>query len=346
MERVDLDPGAIDDVIMGCLDAIGPQAGDIARLAWLSAGLPETVPGVTVDRQCGSGLQAVHFAAQAVMSGTQDLVVAGGVQSMSTIPIMGSIAVGESAFGAPDPFAARGWKDRYGEIEINQFRAADLIGERWEISREDMEEFAMDSHRRALEAIGAGRFSEQIVELDGVRDDEGPRTPDSAKIRSLPPLRSGGRNTAATSSQMSDGAGAILLASERALRVHNLTPRARVHQLTVLGDDPEYLLTAPIPATRLALSRCGLSVADISVIEINEAFASVVIAWMKELHFDPQRVNPNGGAIALGHPLGATGARLVTDLLSELERIDCRYGLVAMCEGGGQANVTILESVA
>ncbi|MFT3864684.1 MAG: acetyl-CoA C-acetyltransferase [Solirubrobacterales bacterium] len=342
--RVDVDPEAIDDVVFGCVDTIGPQAGDIARTAWLAAGLPEGVPGTTVDRQCGSSQQAVHFAAQGVMSGTQDLVVAGGVQNMSAIPISAAMTTGQE-FGFSDPFSgSTGWRDRYGDQEISQFRSAQMIADRWEISREDMEAFALESHRRAVAAIDGGYFEGEIEPLAGVEVDEGPRrTADPEKMRSLPPLTEGGSVTAAVASQISDASAAILVASEAAVKEHGLTPRARVHHLSVRGDDPVYMLTAPIPATRWAFEKTGLTMDDIDIVEINEAFASVVLAWEKDLDVDPEKVNVNGGAIALGHPLGATGARLMTTMLAELERRGARYGLQTMCEGGGQANVTILE---
>jgi len=342
VERAGIDPGAVDDVVFGCLDQIGPQAGDIARNCALVAGLPDTVPGVTIDRQCGSSQQALHFAAQGVMSGTQDLVVAGGVQNMSMIPIGASAFVGKD-LDAPNAFQSPGWQQRFGRQEISQFRGAELIAEKWDISRADMEEFSVRSHERALRAIGEGRFEAEIAPIAGISVDEGPRQPDWDKIRSLKPLRPEGRLTAAVASQISDGSAALLVASEQAVKDHGLTPRARIVHLSVLGDDPVFMLTAPIPATARALAKSGLTRDDIDLVEINEAFASVVLAWLQETGFDPEKVNVNGGAIALGHPLGATGARLMTSLLSELERTGGRYGLQTMCEGGGQANVTIVE---
>jgi acetyl-CoA C-acetyltransferase len=343
VDRTGIDPGAVEDVVMGCLDTIGPQAGDIARTAWLAAGLPEHVPGVTIDRQCGSSQQAVHFAAQAVMAGVSDVVVAAGVQNMSMIPISSAMTVAEQ-FGFTDPFSgSEGWVKRYGDQEISQFRGADMIAEKWDISREDMEEFAMESHRRAIQARAEGRFDNEIVELAGLTADEGPREPNPEKIRSLQTLREGGRITAAVASQISDASAAMLIASEQAVKDHGLTPRARIHHLSLRADDPVYMLTAPIPATKHALAKAGMSLDDIDLVEINEAFASVVLAWQKELDVDLAKVNVNGGAIALGHPLGATGARLMTTLLNELERTGGRYGLQTMCEGGGQANVTIIE---
>ncbi|WP_214400854.1 acetyl-CoA C-acetyltransferase [Pseudonocardia lacus] len=343
VERSGIDPAAVDDVVLGCVDTVGPQAGDVARTCWLAAGLPEEVPGVTVDRQCGSSQQAVHFAAQAVMSGTADLVVAGGMQSMSAIPI-GSAMTLARPLGFADPFSgSTGWRERYGDQEIDQIRSAEMIAAKWGISRADMEAFAVTSHERALRARAEGRFDREIVPVAGVEHDEGPREPDLDKIRSLRPVREGGTVTAAASSQISDGAAALLVASEDAVRRHGLTPRARVHHLSARGADPVWMLTAPIPATAHALARTGLALDEIDLVEINEAFAPVVLAWLDETGADPQRVNVNGGAIALGHPLGATGARLMTTLLHELERTGGRYGLQTMCEGGGQANVTIIE---
>ena len=343
MNGVDVDPAAVDDVVFGCVDTIGPQAGDIARTCWLVAGLPDEVPGTTVDRQCGSSQQAVHFAAQAVMSGTADLVVAGGVQNMSAIPISSAMLAGE-AYGFENPFSGSpGWEARYGTQEVSQFRAAEMIAEKWDISRTDMETFAVESHQRALRARAEGRFEREIVPLEGLTFDEGPREPDLEKIRSLRTLVEGGRLTAAVSSQISDASAALLIASERAVKTHGLKPRARIHHLSVRGADPVWMLTAPIPATAYALEKAGMTLADIDLVEINEAFASVVLAWQKETGADLAKVNVNGGAIALGHPLGATGARLMTTLLHELERTGGRYGLQTMCEGGGQANVTIIE---
>ncbi|MBN9794353.1 acetyl-CoA C-acetyltransferase [Pseudonocardia sp. TMWB2A] len=344
VERTGVDPAAIDDVVYGCLDTIGAQAGDIARTAALVAGLPESVPGTTVDRQCGSSQQAVSFAAQAVMAGTQDLVVAGGVQVMSQYPILSSFGAGEP-FGATDPWTGSvGWEARYGSQEISQFRSAEMIAEKWNLSREDMEVFALESHRRALTAIEEGRFDREIVPFGEVVRDEGPRADTSLeKLAALKTLTDGGRLTAGVSSQVSDGTAALLIASETAVRDHGLTPRARIHHVSVRGSDPVWMLTAPIPATEYALKRTGLTIDDIDTVEINEAFASVVQAWLIETGADPAKVNPNGGAIALGHPLGATGARLMTTMLHELERTGGRYGLQTMCEGGGQANVTIIE---
>ncbi|WP_405671212.1 acetyl-CoA C-acetyltransferase [Streptomyces canus] len=342
--RGDFDPATIDDVIFGCLDQIGSQAGDIARTCALAAGLPESVPGVTVDRQCGSSQQAVHFAAQAVMSGTADLIVAGGVQKMSQFPILSAFGAGEP-YGATDPWTgSQGWQHRYGDQEISQFRGAEMIAEKWGLERSVMEEFALESHRRALAAQKEGRFDAEIIPFDGVTADEGPRADTTLeKMAGLRTLTPGGQLTAAVSSQISDASSAMLVASEAAVRTHGFIPRARIHHLSVRGADPVMMLTAPIPATEHALKKAGLTIGDIDLVEINEAFASVVLAWQADIGADPARVNVNGGAIALGHPLGATGTRLMTTLLNELERTGGRYGLQTMCEGGGQANVTIIE---
>jgi len=343
MERTGIDPLAVDDVMFGCVDAIGPQAGDIARTCWLAAGLPEEVPGTTIDRQCGSSQQALHFAAQAVMSGTNDVVVVGGVQNMSAIPITAAMLAGQQ-YGFEDPFrGSTGWLARYGDQEVSQFRSAEMIAEKWGITRDDMEQYAVESHLRAIRAREQGRFEREIVPLNGLAVDEGPREPNWPKIRSLPPLQADGRVTAAVSSQLSDAAAATLVVSEQALRDHHLTPRARVHHISVRGDNPVLMLTAIIPATAYALTKAGMRLDDIDLIEVNEPFASAVLAWQKETAADLAKVNVNGGAIALGHPLGATGARLMTTLVHELERTGGRYGLQTMCEGGGQANVTIIE---
>ena len=346
VERTGIDPAQVDDVVFGCVDQLGAQAGDIARTSWLAAGLPDHVPGTTVDRQCGSSQQAVHFAAQAVMSGTQDLVIAGGVQTMNQIPIGAAMVAGQ-AYGQSDPFSgSQGWRARYGTQEVSQFRAAEMIAEKWQISRREMEEFALESNRRALGALASGVFRREIVPVNGLEADETPRAGTTLeKMAQLAPLAPGGRITAAVSSQIADGAAALLLASWQAVQRFGLKPRARIHHMSVRGADPVWMLTAPIPATQHALAKANMSLADIDLIEINEAFASVVLAWQRELGADLERVNVNGGAIALGHPLGATGAKLMTTLLHELERRGVRFGLQTMCEGGGQANVTIIERV-
>ncbi|HEX7521073.1 MAG TPA: acetyl-CoA C-acetyltransferase [Acidimicrobiia bacterium] len=344
IDRNDVDPMGVDDVFWGCVDTVGPQAGDIGRTCWLVAGLPEAIPGTTIDRQCGSSQQAVHFAAQAVMSGTNDMIVAGGVQNMSMIPISSSMTLAEP-LGFVDPFHdSEGWQARYGDQEVTQFRGAEMIADKWGISREDMEAFALESHTRAIRAQDEGRFDREIVPYGDVHVDEGPRRGTTLeKMASLPTLEDGGRLTAAVASQISDAATAMLIVGEQALKDHGLKPRARIHHLSVRGDDPIYMLTAPIPATAYALEKSGMSLDDIDLVEINEAFASVVLAWQQETGADLAKVNVNGGAIALGHPLGATGVRLMTTLLHELERTGGRYGLQTMCEGGGQANVTIIE---
>ncbi|MDA0370590.1 MAG: acetyl-CoA C-acetyltransferase [Actinomycetota bacterium] len=343
IDRTGVDPTAVDDVVFGNVDSVGPQAGCIARTCWLAAGLPEHVPGTTIDRQCGSAQQAVHFAAQAVMSGTMDLVVAGGVQNMSMIPISSAMTAGQ-ALGFDDPFTGSpGWTTRYGTGEVSQFVGAEMMVDKWNLSREEMEEFAMESHNRAIRARAEGRFEAEIAPLNGVSHDEGPREPNPEKIRSLPTLTPTGKLTAACASQISDGAAALLIANESAVKAHGLTPRARIHHISVLADDPIMMLSAPIPATKRALERAKMTIDDIDLVEINEAFAPVVMAWMRETKADHAKVNVNGGAIALGHPLGATGARLMTTLLHELERTGGRFGLQTMCEGGGQANVTIIE---
>jgi acetyl-CoA C-acetyltransferase len=348
VRRTGVDPGAVDDVIMGCCDTIGSQAGDVARTAWLVAGLPDHVPGVTIDRQCGSSQQAVHFAAQGVMSGTQDLVVAGGLQNMSAIPISAAMLVADQ-YGFTTPFAeSPGWRARYGDVEVSQFNSAEMIAEKLGITRERMEEFALASHTRAKTAIAEGRFEREIEPVtlpDGTvfTTDECPRDTSLEKMAALDPLAPGGRITAAVASQICDASSAMLIASEQAVKEHGLTPRARIHHLSVRGDDPVWMLTGPIRATQHALEKTGMSIEDIDLFECNEAFASVVLAWSQELSVPLDKINVNGGGIALGHPIGATGTRLMTTLLNELERTGGRYGLQTMCEGGGQANVTIIE---
>ena len=344
VERTGIDANLVDDVIFGVLEPIGPNAGNLARTAWLAAQLPEAVPAVAIDRQCGSAQQAIHFAALGVMSGLQDLVIAGGVQNMNAVPILASMQAGQ-AYGFDDPFSgSKGFVARYGAQEVSQYRSAEMIAEKWGLTRAAMEEFAMASHKRAGKAIAEGRFEKEIVAIGDFKDDETVRADTTLeKMANLKALLEGGRVHAGISSQNADASAALLLASERALKQHRLTPRARIHYMTVRGDDPVWMLTAPIPATRHALEKTGLRVADIDLFECNEAFASVPMAWMKELGIPHEKVNVNGGAIALGHPLGATGARIMTTLLHELERTGGRYGLQTMCEGGGLANVTIIE---
>jgi len=344
MDRTGVDPAAVEDVVMGLVNAQGPQASTMAHTAWLSAGLPESVPGTTVNRACGSSQQAVHFTAQGIMSGTQDLVVATGLEHMGMVPINVNVKVSEM-LGA-GPMDGEGWQRRYGDQEISQFRGAQLMCEKWDLAREELEAFALQSHQRAAAAIDAGRFTDQIIPVGGVEHDEGVRRETTMeKMAALQPIREGWTITAAVASQISIGASALLLASEQALTEHNLTPLARVHALSVVGDDPVYMLTGPIPATEAVLKRGGLSIDDIDVFEVNEAFAPVVLAWSRETGGSLDKTNPNGGAIALGHPLGATGGILMTKLVHELQRSGGRYGLQTMCEGGGQANGTIIERV-
>jgi acetyl-CoA C-acetyltransferase len=343
VERNGIPDNEYDDVIFGCVDTIGPLAGDIARTAWLAAGLSQEVPGTTIDRQCGSSQQAVHFAAQAVMSGTMDVVVAGGVQTMTQIPISSAMTAAEP-LGFKDPFSgSKGWVERYGAEPPTQFKSAQMIADKWNLSRHDLEVYSLESHNRALRAIAEGRFKREILPLEGVENDETPRQTSLEKMAGLEYLFGCEKVTAAVSSQTCDASSALLIVSETALKRYNLTPRARIHHMSVRADDPIWMLTAPIPATQYALKKAGMKLQDIDLVEINEAFASVVMAWLKETGYPHEKTNVNGGGIALGHPLGATGARLMTTLLHELERQNLRYGLQTMCEGGGQANVTIIE---
>ena len=344
INKTAINPSIVEDVIFGCVDSIGSQAGNIARTSWLVAGLPEEVPGTTIDRQCGSSQQAVHFAAQAVKSGTNDVVVAGGVQNMSQIPISAAMLAGKE-YGFSDPFNdSKGWQSRYGAGEVSQFKSAQMIAEKWEISRVEMEKFSLESHLKAIEDIDKSKFKEEIIPIGDFVEDETPRRDTSLeRMAALEPLEEGGRITAAVSSQNCDASAAILVVSEKALKEYQLTPKARIHHISVRADNPIWMLTAPIRATKYALQKSGMSLSDIDLIEINEAFASVVLAWQKEMSCNMEKINVNGGAIALGHPLGATGSRLMTTLLYEMHRRKVRYGLQTMCEGGGQANVTILE---
>lgn len=342
--RTGIDANAVDDVVWGCCDTIGPQAGDIGRTVWLVAGLPEHVPGTTIDRQCGSSQQAVHFAAQGVMSGTQDLVVAGGSQAMNAIPISAAMYAGQP-YGFDSPFlGSPGWLARYGDEEINQIKSAEMIAEKWGISRDAMEQFSLASHQRAQAATDNGWFANEIAPLENLAHDETIRGATTLEgLANLKPVREGGTITAGLASQNCDGAAALLIASERAVKEHGLRARARIHHLSVRADNPIWMLTAPITATEHALRKAGMTIGDIDLFECNEAFASVPLAWMKQLGVPYEKVNIHGGGIALGHPIGATGARLMTTLLNALERTGGRYGLQTMCEGGGQANVTIIE---
>jgi acetyl-CoA C-acetyltransferase len=341
--RQDIPEEDYDDVIFGCVDTVGPLAGDIARTCWLAAGLSDAVPGTTIDRQCGSSQQAVHFAAQAIMSGTMDVVVAGGVQTMSSIPISSAMLAGQP-LGFDDPFTGSvGWRERYGDGLVTQFRSAQMIADKWSLSRDQMEAFALESHLRARAATDGGVFQREIIPVNDLSVDETIRDTTLEAMAELEPLSPGGTITAAVSSQTGDGASAVLVVSEAALKRYGLTPRARIVHMEVRGDDPIWMLTAPIPATQRAMKRSGLNLQDIDLVEINEAFASVPMAWLAETGYPHQQTNVNGGAIALAHPLGATGTKLMTTLLHEMERRGARYGLQTMCEGGGQANVTILE---
>ena len=342
--RTGIDPGAVDDVVWGCCDTIGPQAGDIGRTAWLVAGLPQHVPGTTIDRQCGSSQQAIHFAAQGVLSGTQDMVVAGGSQAMNAIPISAAMYAGER-YGFGDPFTgSRGWVARYGDGLLDQISSAERIARKWDLSREEMEGFALASHVRAQAATDNGWFKGEIAPLSGLEHDETIRAATTLEgLAGLRTVQEGGCITAGIASQNSDAAAALLIASERAVKDHGLKPRARVHHISVRADDPVWMLTAPIPATQHALKKAGMTIDQIDLFECNEAFASVPMAWMKELGIPHEKVNVQGGAIALGHPIGATGSKLMCTLLNALERTGGRYGLQTMCEGGGQANVTIIE---
>ena len=343
VERNQIPDEEYDDVIFGTIDAIGPLAGDVARTCWLTAGFSEAVPGVTIDRQCGSSQQSGHFAAQAVMSGVNDLVSAGGVQVMSKIPI-GSSALAAGGFGFSDPFSdSPGWVARYGEDPPTQFKGAQMMADKWGISREEMEIYSLESHRRAISAIENGRFEREIVPMNGLDHDETPRETTLEQMATLEPIFGLEKITAAVSSQTCDGSSAMLIASEDAVKRYNLKPRARIHHMSVRAEDPMIMLTAPIMTTQYALKRAGMKIEDIDLVEINEAFAPVPMAWIKDMDYDPEKTNVNGGAIALGHPIGATGTKLMTTLLHELERTGGKYGLQTMCEGGGQANVTIIE---
>jgi acetyl-CoA acyltransferase len=345
VERTGVDPAEIDDVVWGCVSQVGEQTFDIARTAVLSAGWPESVPGTTVDRQCGSSQQAVHFAAAGLIAGHYDLVVAGGVESMSRVPM----GVAASVLDGQTPIGPR-YAERYGPGFPSQGLGAEMIAERWGLSRQQVDEFALTSHARAADAIDGRRFVGEITPVtlaDGtvVDTDEGVRR--GGTLDGLAQLKTAFRDdgvlTAGNSSQISDGAAALLLCTRDRAKQLGLSPIARVHAAAIAGSDPVMMLTGPIPATQKALARAGLSAADVGVFEVNEAFASVPLAWLAEIGADPARLNPNGGAIALGHPLGGSGARLMTTMIHHMQANGIRYGLQTMCEGGGQANATILE---
>ena len=348
VDRTRIDPRAIEDVILGCVSQVGEQSFHIARNAVLASKLPDSVPAVSIDRQCGSSQQAVHFAAQAVMSGTQDVVIAAGVESMSRVPIGSPTALAQKA-GLGTPWSER-ILQRYGVKQFSQFTGAQMLADKYGFSREQLDAYALRSHRHAAAAVHAGAFQKEIVPLkiaDGVHTiDEGVRFDTSMEaIGSVKLLQEPGVLTAANSSQICDGAAAVLVVNERGLKTHGLQPLARIHNLTVTAGDPVIMLEEPIPATQRALERSGLRIADIDLYEINEAFASVPLAWLKTIDADPERINVNGGAIALGHPLGASGAKLMATLVHALRARGKRYGLQAMCEGGGIANVTIVEAL-
>jgi len=353
LDRSGVPAEAIDDVILGCVSQVGPQTSNIARTAIMSSRLPDSVPGVTVDRQCGSSLQATQFAAQAVLSGTADLVVAGGVESMSMVPILSAITVGMDA-GMPSPYAGERIAKAYPDENFDQFNGAERVGAKYGVTREELIDFAIASHERAIAARDAGRFLEEIVPVpvtreDGTVDsfaaDEGIRQPDRQKIESLPALRPGGLVNAATSSQVTDGASAVLVASQAAVDRYGLRPLARIVAMDAVGSDPVMVLEGPIPATVRVLAKAGLQISDIDLYEVNEAFGTVPLAWAKAVGADLSRLNVNGGAQALGHPLGATGTKLLGTLIYELRRRGGRYGLIAICEGLGTANSMIIEVV-
>ena len=351
MVRTGMDPAAVEDVIMGCVTQAGEQSTNIARNAVLASRLPESVPGTSVDRQCGSSQQALHFAAQAVMSGTMDVVIASGVESMTRAPMGMSVVLPANA-GMGLPKSPR-MEDRYPNIQFSQFIGAEMVAAKYGLTKEQLDAFGYLSHQRAIAATQGGAFKDEILALDGVDkegavvrhdSDEGIRYDVSLDgMRAVKLLQEGGRITAATSSQICDGASGVMIVSEQALKAHNLTPMARIHHLSLLGHDPVIMLEAPIPATERALKKAGMSIEDIDLFEVNEAFASVPVAYIQHLKADPERVNVNGGAIALGHPLGASGTKLMTTLIHALKARGKRYGLQTMCEGGGMANVTIVE---
>ena len=350
VKQTGVDPKDIDDVIFGCVDQVGAQAGNLARNAVLASSLPESVPGTTIDRQCGSSQQALHFAAQAVMSGTQDIVIAGGVEVMSIVPIGASITDGMKAEHG-FPFNAKGIEKRYPGIFFSQFTGAELVADKWNLSRSDLDSFALESHIKAANASKADLFKNEILPLEGnkgsmVISDEGIRYDASIEgLSGLNPVIEGGVITAGNASQITDGASAIMICNDEGLKKIKTNPRALIKTITVVGDDPVFMLTGPIPASKLALKQSNLNIDEIDLYEVNEAFAPVPMAWAIELNADKNKLNVNGGAIALGHPLGATGTKLMTTMLHELERRKGRYALQAICEGGGTANATIIERI-
>jgi acetyl-CoA C-acetyltransferase len=354
VERTGIDPGAIEDVIMGCVGQAGEQSFHIGRNAVMASRLPDSVPAVSIDRQCGSSQQAVQFAAQAVMSGTQDVVIAAGVESMTRVPLGSPTVLAAKAGLGVGPFSER-ILARYRVAGFSQFTGAQMMADKYGFSRGELDAFALESHKRAAAATAAGAFEREIVALpipgaDGDivlhRTDEGIRGDATLEsIGSVKLLQEGGKISAANASQICDGASGVLVVSERALKSHGLTPIARIHSLSVSAGDPVIMLEEPIPATRRALARAGMSLDEIDLFEVNEAFASVPLAWLKELGADHAKLNVNGGAIALGHPLGASGTKLMATLIHALRARKKRYGLQTMCEGGGIANVTIVEAL-
>lgn len=349
VDRTGIDPAAVEDVIVGCVTQAGEQAFAFGRNMVMASRLPDSVPAVTIDRQCGSSQQALHFAAQAVMSGTQDIVIAAGAESMTRVPMLSNMTLHAQAGLGEGPWS-RAIRNRYGVSSFSQFHGAQAMADKYGFSREDMDAFALESHRRAVSAIGAGAFSREIVpvstETGLFTQDEGVRFDASmAAMAAVKPIAEGGTITAANASQMTDGASAVMVVSEAGMKRFGLTPLARIHSLTVTAGDPVIMLEEPIPATRKALARAGLRLDDIDLFEVNEAFASVPLAWMKALDVDPARLNVNGGAIALGHPLGASGTKLMTTLVHALHARGQKWGLQTMCEGGGIANVTIIEAL-
>ena len=352
--RLDIDPSMVDDVIFGCVDQVGAQSGNIARNAVLSSSFPESVPGTSVDRQCGSSQQAIHFAIQAVMSGTQDIVIGGGVEVMSMVPIGAAVTDGYNA-GHGLPFDSEGMKARYPGVFFSQFTGAELVADKWNLSREDLDKFALESHQKAAQATESKFFDKEILPIEGknaegindlVMADEGIRFDASLdKLAGLKTVTEGGVITAGNASQITDGAAAVMICNDEGLKKIQSSPRAEVVSISVVGDDPVFMLTGPIPATIKALETANLTIDDMDLYEVNEAFAPVPLAWASELKADRSKLNVNGGAMALGHPLGATGAKLMTTLLYEMERRESTYGLQAICEGGGTANATIIKRV-
>ena len=350
--RLDIDPSIVDDVIFGCVDQVGAQSGNIARNSVLSSSFPESVPGTSVDRQCGSSQQAIHFAIQAVMSGTQDIVIGGGVEVMSMVPIGAAVTDGYNA-GHGLPFDSVGMKARYPGVFFSQFTGAELVADKWNLSREDLDKFALESHQKAAQATESKFFDKEIIPIEGknaegindlVMADEGIRFDASLdKLAGLKTVTEGGVITAGNASQITDGAAAVMICNDAGLKKIQSSPRAEVVSISVVGDDPVFMLTGPIPATIKALETANLTIDDMDLYEVNEAFAPVPLAWASELKADRSKLNVNGGAMALGHPLGATGAKLMTTLLYEMERRESTYGLQAICEGGGTANATIIK---